>query len=105
MNHGFYDTNSVLRALELLMDLPPMTQYDAVANPIGFDAARHSTGVWDTGCRAPSRGGGGGGPGGVSVYRARTPRRLNPRQTGSIHDSSKNLRILRTTSHSSMRKK
>jgi YVTN family beta-propeller protein len=48
VDHSFYDTNSVLRTLELLMDLPPMTQYDAVANPIGFDAASRSTGVWDT---------------------------------------------------------
>ncbi len=30
----FYNTDSMLRTMELLLDMPPMSQYDAVANPI-----------------------------------------------------------------------
>jgi hypothetical protein len=35
----FYDTNSVLKSMELLLGLGPMSQYDAFANPIvgGWD--------------------------------------------------------------------
>jgi hypothetical protein len=37
----FYDTNSVLKSMELLLGLSPMSQYDAFANPIvgGWDKA------------------------------------------------------------------
>jgi hypothetical protein len=37
----FYDTNSVLKSMELLLGLSPMSQYDAFANPIlgGWDTA------------------------------------------------------------------
>ena len=37
----FYDTNSVLKSIELLLGLTPMSQYDANANPImaGWDTA------------------------------------------------------------------
>lgn len=37
----FYDTNSVLKTMELLLGLPPMSQYDHFANPImgGWDSA------------------------------------------------------------------
>lgn len=37
----FYDTNSVLKSIELLLGLPPMSQYDSFANPIlgGWDTA------------------------------------------------------------------
>lgn len=32
----FYNTDSVLRTMELLLGLPPMSQYDAVATPFAF---------------------------------------------------------------------
>jgi YVTN family beta-propeller protein len=37
----FYDTNSVLKSIELLLDLRPMSQYDHFANPImgGWDSS------------------------------------------------------------------
>jgi phospholipase C len=37
----FYDTNSILKSIELLLGLTPMSQYDALADPImgGWDAA------------------------------------------------------------------
>ena len=40
IDHTFYNTDSVLKTMELLLGLPPMSQYDAVANPIlDFDNA------------------------------------------------------------------
>ncbi len=36
----FYNTDSVLRTMELLMGLPPMTQYDAIAPPLAVFGAR-----------------------------------------------------------------
>ena len=39
LDHTFYNTDSVLKTMELLMGLPPMNQYDAVADYIAdFDA-------------------------------------------------------------------
>jgi YVTN family beta-propeller protein len=40
VDHTFHNTSSCLRTIELLLDLPPMCQYDAAATPIGN---------WDTG--------------------------------------------------------
>ena len=38
VDHRFYNTDSVLKTMELLMGLGPLTQYDAIANPISdFD--------------------------------------------------------------------
>jgi len=37
----FYDSISVLKSIELLLGLTPMSQYDSLSNPIGF-------GCWDT---------------------------------------------------------
>jgi len=34
VDHTFYNTDSVLKTMELLLDIPPMSQYDAVATPI-----------------------------------------------------------------------
>ena len=34
VDHTFYNTDSVLHTMELLLGLPPMSQYDAVATPI-----------------------------------------------------------------------
>ena len=34
VDHGFYNTDSVLRTMELLLGAAPMTQYDAIATPI-----------------------------------------------------------------------
>ncbi|MBV8782208.1 MAG: hypothetical protein JO353_12500, partial [Phycisphaerae bacterium] len=34
VDHRFYNTDSVLRTMELLLGLPPMTQYEAIAAPI-----------------------------------------------------------------------
>ncbi|MBV9852149.1 MAG: bifunctional YncE family protein/alkaline phosphatase family protein [Armatimonadetes bacterium] len=34
VDHTFYNTDSVLKTMELLLGLPPMSQYDAVATPI-----------------------------------------------------------------------
>ena len=34
VDHTFYNTDSVLKTMELLLSIPPMGQYDAVANPI-----------------------------------------------------------------------
>jgi YVTN family beta-propeller protein len=40
VDHGFYNTDSVLKTMELLLGLPPMSQYDAIAAPIqDWDAA------------------------------------------------------------------
>jgi YVTN family beta-propeller protein len=34
VDHTFYNTDSVLKTMELLLGVPPMSQYDATANPI-----------------------------------------------------------------------
>jgi YVTN family beta-propeller protein len=34
VDHTFYNTDSVLKTMEVLLNLPPMSQYDAVATPI-----------------------------------------------------------------------
>jgi len=34
VDHTFYNTDSVLKTMELLLNVPPMNQYDAVATPI-----------------------------------------------------------------------
>jgi DNA-binding beta-propeller fold protein YncE len=34
VDQSFYNTDSVLKTIEMLLGLPPMSQYDAVANPI-----------------------------------------------------------------------
>jgi hypothetical protein len=34
VDHTFHNTSSCLRTIELLLDLPPMCQYDAVSSPI-----------------------------------------------------------------------
>ena len=41
----FYDTNSVLKSMELLLGLPAMSQYDHLANPIigGWTSPQVST--------------------------------------------------------------
>ena len=35
VDHTFHNTASCLRTMELLMNLPPMCQYDAIATPMG----------------------------------------------------------------------
>lgn len=34
VDHRFYNTDSILKTMEMLLGLPPLTQYDAIANPI-----------------------------------------------------------------------
>ena len=34
IDHGFHNTTSVLKTMEMMLGLPPLTSYDAVANPI-----------------------------------------------------------------------
>ncbi len=47
VDHTFYNTDSVLKTMELLLNIPPMNQYDAIANPIlDFDTAPSNTGVY-----------------------------------------------------------
>ena len=47
VDHTFYNTDSVLKTMELLLNIPPMNQYDAVANPIlDFDTTAGNTGVY-----------------------------------------------------------
>ncbi len=47
VDHTFYNTDSVLKTMELLLNIPPMNQYDAVASPIlDFDTAPSNTGVY-----------------------------------------------------------
>ncbi len=44
VDHRFYNTDSVLKTIELLLGLPAMSQYDAVADPIlDFDAAPNNS--------------------------------------------------------------
>jgi hypothetical protein len=44
----FYDTNSVLKSIELLLGLSPMSQYDHFSNPImgGWDAAPRNSAAY-----------------------------------------------------------
>ena len=43
VDHTFYNTDSVLKTMELLLNIPPMNQYDAIANPIlDFDTSAPS---------------------------------------------------------------
>ena len=52
MDHTFYNTDSVLKTMELLLGLPPMSQYDAVATPIlDFDTAPTNAGAYARSCR------------------------------------------------------
>ncbi len=47
VDHTFYNTDSVLKTMELLLSIPPMNQYDAIASPIlDFDTAPSNTGVY-----------------------------------------------------------
>ena len=47
VDHTFYNTNSVMHTMELLLGLPPMTQYDAAATPIlDFDTAPNNGSVF-----------------------------------------------------------
>ncbi len=47
VDHTFYNTDSVLKTMELLLNIPPMSQYDATANPIlDFDTAPSNGGVY-----------------------------------------------------------
>ena len=47
VDHTFYDTDSVLKTIELLLNIPPMSQNDAVATPIlDFDTAPSNSGVY-----------------------------------------------------------
>jgi DNA-binding beta-propeller fold protein YncE len=34
VDHHFYNTDSLLKTMEMLLDIPPLSQYDAVADPI-----------------------------------------------------------------------
>ncbi len=48
VDHTFYNTDSVLKTMELLMGLPPMSQYDAIANPIlDFDNTNSNSAVYN----------------------------------------------------------
>lgn len=49
LDSHFYDTNSVLKSMELLLGLTPMSQYDAFANPIsgGWDTAPNNSARYD----------------------------------------------------------
>lgn len=38
VHHGFFNTDSVLHSMELLLGMPPMNQYDAIATPFAFTA-------------------------------------------------------------------
>ena len=47
VDHTFYNTDSVLHTMELLLNIPPMNQYDAIANPIlDFDTAPSNGGQY-----------------------------------------------------------
>ncbi len=46
VDHTFYNTDSVLKTMELLLNIPPMNQYDAIASPIldfGTDATANAS--------------------------------------------------------------
>ena len=40
VDHKFYNTDSMLRTMELVLGMPPMCQYDAVASPIAVFGSR-----------------------------------------------------------------
>lgn len=42
VDHRFYNTDSMLRTMELLLGMPPMCQYDAVASPIAVFGSQMS---------------------------------------------------------------
>ncbi len=47
VDHTFYNTDSVLKTIEMLLGLPPMSQYDAIANPIlDFDGAPQNSATY-----------------------------------------------------------
>ena len=47
VDHTFYNTDSVLHTMELILGLPPLSQYDAVATPIlDFDTAPSNGAVY-----------------------------------------------------------
>ena len=47
VDHTFYNTDSVLKTMELLLSIPPMNQYDAIATPIlDFDTTPSNAGVY-----------------------------------------------------------
>jgi YVTN family beta-propeller protein len=47
VDHTFYNTDSVLKTMELLLGVPPLSQYDAVATPIlDFGSAPGNSGVY-----------------------------------------------------------
>jgi len=49
LDSRFYDTNSVLKSIELLLGLSPMSQYDNFSNPIigGWDSAPNNSAKYD----------------------------------------------------------
>ena len=47
VDHTHYTTSSVLRTIELLLGLPPMSQFDAGATPMTFDFASGERGTVD----------------------------------------------------------
>ena len=55
VDHTFYNTDSVLKTMELLLGLPPMSQYDAIANPIlDFDNTNSNSAVYNAILPAPA---------------------------------------------------
>jgi DNA-binding beta-propeller fold protein YncE len=55
VDHTFYNTDSVLRTIELLLRLAPMSQYDAAATPLGnWDTAPNNNEAFDAHPAAPS---------------------------------------------------
>ncbi len=55
VDHTFYNTDSVLQTMELLLGVPPMNQYDAIATPIlDFDTTPPATAAFtQRPCRMP----------------------------------------------------
>jgi len=54
VDHNFYNTDSMLKTIELLLNLPPMAQYDAVADPImDWDTAPNNAATYEA--SLPSR--------------------------------------------------
>ncbi len=49
VDHRFYDTNSILKSMELLLGLSPMSQYDHFTNPIlgGWDSAPNNNDAYN----------------------------------------------------------
>ncbi len=45
VDHHFYNTDSILHTMELILGLPPMSQYDAIAPPVNDFTARPDNGV------------------------------------------------------------